>query len=627
CHWCHVMERESFEDQEVAEIMNRDFVAIKVDREERPDIDHIYMTYCQAVTGEGGWPLTVFLTPDKKPFYAGTYYPKHSKWGRPGVIELLDGVREAWDKTRDKLLTQADKTILALGQRNQTTEQGEITRTVLDNAYVEFEHSFDSKYGGFGRAPKFPTPHSLFFLTRYGRLAGQKTALKMVDKTLQAMYRGGIYDHIGGGFARYSTDEKWLVPHFEKMLYDNALLALAYLDGYQVLDEPIYRTVAEEIFQYVLRDMTSPEGGFYSAEDADSEGVEGKFYVWTPDEVKQILGSGGDDFCHLFDITERGNFEEQNIPNLIKTSLDEVENKRSAVDAAREKLRVERDKRIHPYKDDKILTSWNGLMIAALARGYKVLGVEDYRDAARKAVDFIFAKLRREDGRLLARFRDGEAAYPAYADDYTFLIWGLIELYEATFEPRYINDALDLHRDLIKLFWDDQNGGLFFYGSDGEEQILRPKEFYDGATPSANSVFAYNLGHLAKITGDKAMENLLDKQLAAVAGEVEHYPRGYSFMLTAALMRVFPGREIVIVGNLANQATEAMVDVINTRFLPNTVAVHHPAEAHQFSSFNQHLEDYVQVDNKPTAYVCQNFACQAPITSVEDLKDLIDELS
>jgi len=444
CHWCHVMERESFEDEEVAWFLNRHYISIKVDREERPDIDHIYMEVCQAMTGQGGWPLTVVMTPDKQPVFAGTYFPKRGRWGKPGLLEILKQIQEKWEVEKEKIVGVGMRVTEAI-QLRQFSSGEDLSKATLDQAFQQFCNSFDPVYGGFGPAPKFPTPHNLMFLLRYWKMTREHEALAMVEKTLAAMHNGGIYDHIGFGFARYSTDREWLVPHFEKMLYDNALLAIAYLEAYQVTGNNRYARVAREIFTYVLRNMTSQEGGFYSAEDADSEGEEGKFYLWVPEEIKGILGEEeGEYYCRLFGITQEGNFEGRSIPNLILSCTDEragllkIDDQEllgmlELVEESRRKLFIEREKRVHPFKDDKILTAWNGLMIAALAKGSRVLNNPEYSRAAARAVEFIWQKLRRQDGRLLARYRDEEAAFLAYLDDYAFLVWGLIELYEAAF--------------------------------------------------------------------------------------------------------------------------------------------------------------------------------------------------
>ncbi|MGE5403672.1 MAG: thioredoxin domain-containing protein [Candidatus Saccharibacteria bacterium] len=620
CHWCHVMERESFEDEEVAAILNKHFVPIKVDREERPDIDHVYMSFCQATTGHGGWPLTVFLSPDKKPFFAGTYFPKESRPGLIGFLKVLEVVIDAWAENRPALLESSDRVIEALAPQN-AADTSELTREDLDNAYQSFAKVFDQRYGGFGSAPKFPTPHNLAFLLGYGRLAGEDTALEIVDRTLDAMHRGGMYDHIGFGFSRYSTDARWLVPHFEKMLYDNALLAMAYLEGYQVTKKEQYRDVAGQIFTYVLRDMCSPEGGFYSAEDADSEGEEGKFYLWTPDEVKSVLGKDkGELFCNVYDITEHGNFESRNIPNLLASSWHDAREKVHATE--RQKLFEHREQRIKPFKDDKILTSWNGLMIAALARGYRVLGIREYRDAAEETIGFILEKMCRPDGRLLARYRDGEASFPAYVDDYAFLIWALIETYQATFNMNYLNTALDLNQRMIDLFWDDKHSGLFFYGRDAEEQVYRPKEIYDGAIPSGNSVAAYNFMRLSRLAARPDLEEKAHEIFRMASDEVRHAHRGYAAMMTAAMFSIFPSREIVLVGKEKAKDIQQMLKTVNVSYLPNTVTILVSKRDEDIEE-DEPFGEYTSIDGKATAYVCENFACQAPVTDPAELRRML----
>lgn len=626
CHWCHVMERESFEDLEVAEILNRDFVAIKVDREERPDLDHIYMSFCQALTGHGGWPLSVFLSADRKPFFAGTYFPKESNSGLPGLIAILTGISRAWNTQREELLRQGQSVLQHISQPTAIQTGNTITREDFDRAYRTLRRSFDQSYGGFGLPPKFPTPHTLSFLLCYGVLNNEKLATDIVAKTLDGMYRGGIYDHIGGGFSRYSTDEKWLVPHFEKMLYDNALLLMVYSEAYQVLGHEEHRTVVEEVAAYIMREMVSPEGGFYSAEDADSEGVEGKFYGWTPTEVWEVLGEkNGRNFCRLYDITETGNFEGQSIPNLIKTPLERVKARKHALAVDRQKLLQRRNARVHPYKDDKILTSWNGLMIAALARASRILNNSVYLQAAEKAMEFVLTRLRRPDGRLMARYREGETAYPAYADDYAFVIWGLLELYEAAFDSDYLRLGLELNQDLIRLFWDDDQGGLFFYGSDAEEQILRPKEIYDGAIPSANSITAMNLLRLSRMTDSPELEERASRILSTFAMTVKQYPSGYSAFLTAAMSLLYPSWDIIVAGERNHSEGERMLEVINGTFLPNSTILFHSTTDNGLANLNPRLREYQPMGGQATAYVCQNYACQAPVTSASELKTVLTQ--
>ncbi len=638
CHWCHVMERESFEDQEVGDALNRHFVAIKVDREERPDIDQIYMTVCQALTGQGGWPLTVIMTPGKKPFFAGTYFPKSSRWGRAGLLDILEQVADKWAKDWNKLI----QTSQMITEQVQFKPGGRLTDEPLTDiatrGYKQFKQSFDKQYGGFGSAPKFPTPHNLLFLMRYWKQTGEASALDMAQKTLQSIYRGGINDHVGFGFARYSTDEKWLVPHFEKMLYDNALLAMAFLEAYQATQKDFYAEAARQIFTYVLRDMTHSEGGFYSAEDADSEGVEGKFYVWSPDEVRQVLGrENGDIYCRVYDITESGNFEGHSIPNLINALPEEYAQKlgmetgalQQLLEDSRQKLFAHRDKRVHPFKDDKVLTAWNGLMIAALARGAAVLEDVRCREAAEKAERFIRNKLQRLDGRLLARYRDGESGLNSYLDDYAFLIWGLLELYRSTFQVVYLSRAIDLTHKVRDLFWDQEDGGFFFYGTDSEQLIARPKEIYDSAMPSGNSVMAANLLQLAAITGDSELEELAVRQVNAFAGTAAEYPRGYAYFMTALLFASGPTSEIVITGQKDDPQVAEMLRLVQQQYATGAVLIYRPEgekngpDSVQLEKLAPFTREQKSIDGRATAYVCQDRACREPITETEALGSLL----
>lgn len=624
CHWCHVMERESFEDQEVADILNKNFISIKVDREERPDIDHIYMNVCQVLTGHGGWPLTIFMTPDKKPFFAGTYFPKSSRMGMHGLITILNSVHNAWINERDTLLRSSDQIINAINERNGILDpdsEEELSEDIFYEAFAEFKYDFDNIFGGFGSAPKFPTPHNLFFLLRYWYSTKEEFALTMVEKTLESMHKGGIYDHIGFGFSRYSTDAKWLVPHFEKMLYDNALLAIAYLEAYQITKKRGYADIADEIFTYVLRDITSREGGFYSAEDADSEGEEGKFYIWSVDEIKKVLGNdAGEKYCKYYDVTTHGNFEGHNIPNLIKSNIPNEE--KPFIEECRKKLFEYREKRVHPHKDDKILTSWNGLMIAAMAMGGRILGNNKYTIASEKATEFIFSKLVSNNGRLLARYRDGESAFPAYVDDYAFLIWGLIELYETTYKPIYLKRSLKLNDDLIKYFWDEANGGLFYYGSDSEQLITRPKEIYDGATPSGNSVATMNFLRLARLTGQSELEAKAYSQFNSFGRSIERFARGHSFFLSALLFAKSKSKEVVIVGNEKLESNN-MVNIIREEFHPFMLSMFYSNDHADLKDLAPFIENYKSLEGKTTAYVCENFACQAPITDNLMFRDAI----
>jgi uncharacterized protein len=548
CHWCHVMEKESFEDKQVAGLMNEAFVSIKVDREERPDIDNVYMTVCQLMAGNGGWPLTIIMAPDKQPFFAGTYFPKETSFGRIGMVDLILRVKNMWEADRPKLLQLSDEVTAQL-RRENTTEPQEPEEAALHKAFEQLKQLFDHENGGFSQAPKFPTPHILLFLLRYGRRTGNQEAMQMVIKTLDAMRDGGIYDHVGFGFHRYSTDARWLVPHFEKMLYDQAMLCIAYTEAFQTTGNMDYQKTAEDILSYILRDMTSPESGFYSAEDADSEGEEGKFYVWTYDEIFRALSpEDAAIVCAVFHVQKEGNFPGQATDQNSGTNIlhrkgrnheakgggnlpDAEDEQRTNIALAR--LFAVRELRIHPDKDDKILTDWNGLMITVFATAAQVFQRPEYADAAAKAADFILARLRTPDGRLLHRYRDAEASLPAYADDYAFFISGLIELHLAAREPRYLEEALLLNSIFIRHFWDNDHGGFFFTADDGEKLLVRKKEIYDGAIPSGNSMALLNLVRLARITGDPDIAEMAAKTARSFYAAVRQAPTAYTYFLLA----------------------------------------------------------------------------------------------
>jgi len=550
CHWCHVMAHESFEDESVARLINEIFIPVKVDREERPDIDKVYMQVAILMTGSGGWPLTIFLTPEKTPFFAATYIPKNNQYGHKGLIEILQQVKELWKYQQNKLLEQGNQLIDAL-QKNSVNLNGEIlTNEILERAYQEFSDRFDNKAGGFGKAPKFPSPHQLLFLLRYWKRTENEQALAMVEKTLQSMQAGGIFDHIGFGFHRYSTDKNWILPHFEKMLYDQALLSMSYLEAYQMTGKIIYSDTARKILNYVTRDMMSEEGGFYSAEDADSEGEEGKYYLWTEKELKDILDK--DEFVFVkkyFNIETEGNLYKKGQPgeifgnrNIFYKGLQEqtraditkeiVVSDTGKWEKIREKLYGIRAKRIPPDKDRKILTDWNGLIIAALAKAAQVLEDEDFLEAAKKAADFIFRRLEDSSNHLLHRYSEGDAAIPGFLDDYAFLIWGLLELYKATFSNEYLQKALDLNKVLFLDFWDEKNGGFYFTSANNEQLLIRQKEVYDGAIPSGNSVAFCNLLKLADFTGNKQFKQRAYQLLKAFSPMVEQNPSAYAYFLT-----------------------------------------------------------------------------------------------
>jgi len=642
CHWCHVMERESFEDTEVARLLNEVFVSIKVDREERPDLDNIYMTVCQMMTNSGGWPLTIIMTPEKKPFFAGTYFPKESRAGRIGMLDLIPRINEIWTERHDEAVRSADQITAALQQYSRNEPGEELGELTLRKAYEQLGHRFDEHHGGFGDAPKFPTPHNLLFLLRYWRRSGNEEALGMVEKTLRSMRRGGMYDHVGFGFHRYSTDPIWLVPHFEKMLYDQALVAMAYTEAYQATGKEEYGQTAREVFSYVLRDMRSPKGAFYSAEDADSEGEEGKFYLWTEEEIQQLLSA---DEARLiiaaFAVEKEGNFTEEatgkrggrNILH-VNRALHEIasglkipeQQLRACLESARQKLFAAREKRIHPHKDDKILVDWNGLMIAALAKGARVLDEPRYAETTKGALDFILENMRNADGRLLHRYRDGQAALRANVDDYAFLIWGMIELYETTFDVRYLQTALELNHDLLRHFWDDTAGGFYFNADDAEKLLVRQKDIYDGAIPSGNSVAALNLVRLGRITANADFEEKAAKIGRAFSNAVMHMPSGYTQLMLAVDFMVGPAYEVVVAGSPGADDTKAMIRALRAHFIPNKIVVLRPSE--EPSPDITRLAEYTKyqsgINGKATAYVCLNYNCQIPTTDREKMLELLD---
>jgi len=635
CHWCHVMAHESFEDEEIAQVLNAYFIAIKVDREERPDIDKIYMSVCQAMTGRGGWPLSIFMTHKGKPFFAGTYFPKSSRMGMPSFMDIIKKIAFLWEGDRGQLLDASEKITKHLKSiSDSSTSAFALGLETLKKGYKQLEMTFDPNWGGFGTAPKFPTPHHLTFLLRWHKRSSGSRALEMVEKTLDAMRRGGIFDQIGFGFHRYSVDERWMVPHFEKMLYDQALLAMAYTEAYQVTGNVKYAQVAHEIFTYVQRDMMSPHGGFYSAEDADSEGIEGLFYLFTPHEVKKHLGEErGNLFCRFYGITEKGNFEEGRSIAHMPVS-PQIFAKKEGVDLtrletvlkdARNMLFAIRKKRVHSLKDDKILISWNGLMIAAFAKGYQVFGNQAYAYAARRAADFILKNLRTFDGRLLRRYRQGDAGYPGYLDDYAFFVWGLIELYEATFEVSYLEEAIALNKAMIDIFWDKQGGGLYFTGQGNESLITRSKEVYDGALPSGNSVAALNFLRLGRMTGNIDLEQRADQLLRAFSGQVTDQPMAYTQLLIALDFMVGPSQEIVIAGDPDIKTTQAMVSAFQRKFMPNKVLLLKPqgAEGKRLVALCPFVEKMRPVDHQPTAYMCEQYVCKRPIKGVGQLESVL----
>jgi uncharacterized protein YyaL (SSP411 family) len=631
CHWCHVMEKESFEDEEVAKILNENFIPIKVDREERPDIDTVYMTICQAMTGHGGWPLTIIMTPDKKPFFAGTYIPKHSRYGRIGLIELLQKVVEIWKENKDKVISLAEQITSEIKEALEKVEKGNIIdETIFTLAYKELEENFDPEYGGFGEAPKFPTPHNLMFLLRYWKRTGNAKAIDMVEQTLKGMWLGGIYDQIGFGFHRYSTDRKWLVPHFEKMLYDQALISLACIETYQATGKEKCAVLCSEVFSYVIDNLTNTDGGFFSAEDADSEGEEGKFYLWEYSELEKILNQSELNFViENFNIRKDGNYIDElkrsrTGKNIFHLSSELEGEKRKIWESIRLKLLKHRNNRIRPLKDDKILTDWNGLTISSLAKGYLTFGVEDYIKIAEKSANFILKNMLTNDGKLLHRFRDGEAKINGHLDDYAFLAWGLIELYEATFKTKYLKKAIELTNKMIELFWDENNGGFFL--SENEDVLFKQKEIYDGAIPSGNSVALLVLIKLSKITGRSDLNELTFKLVETFSGTVSKHPSAYTFFLSAFDFLIGPSFEIIIVGKSSDDISKIQ-KLLNSKFIPNKILLYKPTDREdEINLIAPFLTHYKEIDGKTTIYICTNYECKQPVTSVEEMMRLIDEL-
>ena len=633
CHWCHVMERETFEDGEAARYLNDTFICIKVDREERPDIDAVYMAACQMITGSGGWPLTIFMTADKKPFFAATYLPKNTRFGRAGVIELCQQVKDLWNSQNEKVTTSAENIAGHLSRAFTFTTADDLDTTLLDRAYSEIEQNFDSRFGGFETAPKFPTPHRLLFLLRSYHRSGNQHALEMVEKTLTEMRLGGIWDHVGFGFHRYSTDQQWLLPHFEKMLYDQALVALPFLETYQITKKPFYAETARDIFTYVLRDMQADQGGFFSAEDADSEGEEGKFYVWSEDEIRQVLGpESADIWIRALNIRKDGNFHDE--ASGTKTDANILHLKRHPDDVAREigidpadfqhrweevrsRLFQERETRVHPLKDDKVLTDWNGLMIAALSRGGRVLGEQAYIRAATGASDFILETMRDDNGRLHHRYREGEVAVAGQAADYAFFVFGLLELYQATFNPNCLENALSLQQQMLTDFWDGENGGFYSTVESSGDLPVRPKELYDGALPSANSVALYNLLCLARFTGNAQWDEYAQSLVRAFSGTVRNQPTAFAFLLIGLDFALNPGQEVVITGEPEAPDTLEMLQALNASFTPNKITlVKTDQNAALLAGIAGYTDGLQVAQGKATAHICHGTSCKDSTTDI-----------
>ncbi len=633
CHWCHVMEKECFEDQDVAALMNKAFVCIKVDREERPDLDATYMAVCQAMGRSCGWPLNVIMTPQKHPFFVASYIPKDDRYGTFGMLSLVPQIEQIW-KSRRTELEATGKEVTEQITAQRIREPLILDKDVLDEAFDQLYLAFDHENGGFGSSPKFPSPHNLLFLLRYYKRTKQPAAWSMVEGTLRNMRLGGIFDQIGLGFHRYSTDSRWLVPHFEKMLYDQALLALAYLEAYQQSKAPKFRISAKETLDYVLRDMVEAEGGFYSAEDADSEGEEGKFYLWTQEEIKQALPADLSEFAiKIYGVRAEGNYYEpsegrmgKNILHLAVPIEQMATDSNLTVDQVIAKLGkvthllfAARKKRVHPAKDDKVLVDWNGLMIGALARASQVLGEPKYLVAAQKAADFILGNLRTEEGKIYHRFVKGERAVLGFLDDYACFVFGLLELYEADFGEKYLEAGVELAKTMLAEFWDNKNGGFFLTAQTSDETVPRIKQAYDGATPSGNSMALHDLLWLSWLTGDVSSEGYANKLLAAFSEEIKGYPMGHTFMLTGLDFVLGPSFSVVLVGSVADKDTQELLVALRRNYLPN-LTVKLASESPKGVPGG-----YEKSEGKATAYVCRNQTCMPPTNQLEKMLEYLKE--
>jgi uncharacterized protein len=623
--------------------MNDAFVNVKVDREERPDIDDVYMEVCQAMTGLRGWPLSIVMTPDARPFFAATYIPKETRFGRTGMREFIPRIQATWRHKRPEIDTSAAEIVSVLSASSPQPSAEDIDASAIQIAYEELVSLFDEVHGGFGSAPKFPTPHSLTFLLRYWKRMGERKAMQMVEKTLQAMRRGGLYDHVGFGFHRYSTNAEWLVPHFEKMLYDQALLALAYGEAYQATGNDECGRVVREVFSFVSREMTSPEGGFYTAIDADSEGEEGRFYLWRLEELQQELTEEQTELASIvFNLKSAGNYSdestgERNSKNILhmtrsvnalatELKMDE-ETLRDCIESIRQRLFERREKRVHPLRDDKVLADWNGLMIASLAKGARALGEPAYAATAAKAADFILARMRDREGQLLHRYREGEARGTASLNDYAFLIWGLSELYETTFETRYLAAALELLEHVLAHFNDDAGGGFYSTADYAETLILRTRDVFDGALPSGNSAMLMNLTFLGHLTGRPEYLDEASRLGRALSHEVNRAPQAHTHLLSALDLALGPSYETIIRGDSHSEDTQRMLKALDKHFLPYNVVVFRPAETEQpeIAEIVPLTKFQTCIDGKPTAYVCQNYACSVPTTDIAEMLRMLEE--
>ncbi len=631
CHWCHVMERESFENEQIAAIMNRHFVNIKVDREERPDLDAIYMSYVQMTTGSGGWPMTVFLTPDQVPFFGGTYFPPDDRYGRPGFPQLCEAVSSAYRSRRKEIEESGPNIVKSLEGMNYLPDpQGVPAMGTLEAAFRNLAQRFDLVHGGFGGPPKFPGSMNLSFCLRYYHRTQLQPALDFVELSLDKMASGGIYDQLGGGFHRYSVDGRWLVPHFEKMLYDNALLTRVYLDAFQLTGNPLYRRVVEETLDYVIREMTHPAGGFYSTQDADSEGEEGKFFVWEPAEIEAALGTpDAQVFCRAFDVTRSGNFEGKNILNLPRPLHRLAEEEKMPpeelerlLQRCRKHLFAARETRVKPHRDEKVLTSWNGLMLVSFARAAAVLAREDYLRVAEENARFVADHLAR-DGRLLRSWKDGQAKLNGYLEDYAFFIEGLIALFESTGKIDWLRQAVAFNETLLDQFWDEASSSFYLTGRDHEQLIARVRDFYDNATPAGSSVAVLNLMRLSILTGRSSLREKAEANLSCMKAAMERHPGGFGYLLEAADFFIGPVQEIVVAGSNNHPRTSQLHRTIHGRYLPNKIVAPVYVQEGSHESEIPLLAGKTLIKGKPAAYVCRNYTCQAPATTAEALEKLL----
>ncbi|HPC41418.1 MAG TPA: thioredoxin domain-containing protein [Spirochaetota bacterium] len=629
CHWCHVMERESFENGAVAAALNGSFVSIKVDREERPDIDRVYMTACHLMTGTGGWPLTIIMTPAGKPFFAATYLPRKSARGRAGLLEILGRVKDVWRDRRAEVDASAESVTAALGGRPAPAASGAAGEEELRRASDLFAAMFDAVNGGFGEAPKFPSPHNLLFLLRRWKMGGDDRAGAMVIETLRRMRMGGIYDHVGFGFHRYSTDGRWLVPHFEKMLYDQAMLAMAYAEAYQACGDPLFAETARQIFEYVSRDMTSPEGCFYSAEDADSEGREGAFYLWRAGQIMDLLGAGdGRRAMEAYSISDRGNFRDEATGRMTGENilhLGAVPGDTARMESIREKLFAARERRPRPFRDDKVLADWNGLMIAALALGARALGDDRYLRMARDAASFIGSRMMTGGDRLLHRFRNGGASVPGNLDDYAFVAWGLIELYQAGFDPEHLDLAIRLSASMLKHFADG-GGRLAFAPRDGEKLVAETVETHDGAYPSGHSAAYYNLVRISRLTGDPAWEASAERILAGAGEGLRRHPLGYGMLLAGLQYALGESCEVVLAGDADDGAFKEMAGDLHREYRPGCVIMARPdgEPGERIGRLAPFTAAMRAGGGRAAAYVCRGKRCFPPVHTAADMRALLE---